>query len=72
MLTEERCIIPIHVEDFCKTSLIELFTKTPEYILGHDVECGFSIHRKLAKNTLDFSIYRKIKETLFFIAENPL
>ena len=54
MLTEKRPIIPIHVEDFCKTSLIELFTKTPEYILGHDVEYGFSIHRKLAKNLLDF------------------
>ena len=50
MLTEKRCLIPIHVEDFCKTSLIELFTKTPEYILGHDVECGFSIYRKSKKH----------------------
>lgn len=41
LLLRKEIIIPIHVEDFCKTSLIELFTKTPEYILGHEVEYDF-------------------------------
>ena len=54
MLTKKRPIIPIYVEDFCKTSLIELFTKKSEYILGHDVEYYFSIYRKITKITLAF------------------
>lgn len=44
----------IYGEDFFKTSLIGLFIKTPEYILGHEVECYFSIYRKIIKISLDF------------------
>lgn len=54
LLLRKEIIIPIHVEDFCKTSLIELFTKTPEYILGHEVEYYFSIYRKITKISLAF------------------
>ena len=37
LLLRKEIIISIYVEDFCNTSLIELFTKKPEYILGHEV-----------------------------------
>lgn len=54
LLLWKEIIILIHVEDFCKTSLIELFTKKSEYILGHEAGYYFSMYRKIIKISLDF------------------